>query len=155
MKVLYNDCYGSFGFSEPFLAEYKTRTGVALNLHLILFRVGPNSVRVDPVAIAIVEEKGTEWSSGPESEVRVYDFPDVFERYWEIEESGGDECVHIDVNAALADCLRTYMDTKDSAALSDQYNRITAAQKKLFGSVLKQEMKAPVNEYGSYFEASR
>jgi hypothetical protein len=125
MKVLYNNCYGiGFSFSEVFVAEYERRTGKTINITRALFNRGSGSIRCDPVAIALAEEKGSEWISGPGSEIMIYDVPDVFERYWEIEENDGDEYVRILVSEALADILHTFMDTGDIVALKTQYAAI-------------------------------
>lgn len=165
IKVLYNDCYGSFGFSDAFLAEYKARTGRVLDTYKALFRRGMNSIRCDPVAIAIVEEKGSEWASAIGAYIAIREFPAVFERYWDVEESDGDEHVRIDVASALADILQTYMETRDLPALERQYTTIMEARAGLFSPplaeqaenttppVLKQEANIPsTNEsYNSYF----
>jgi hypothetical protein len=164
IKVLFNDCYGGFNFSEAFLAEYKARTGQTLDTYKALFRRGMNSIRCDPVAIAIVEEKGSEWSSGVCSSLAIREFPAVFDRYWEVEESDGDEHVRIDVAAALADILQTYMETRDLPALERQYTAIMEARVSMTLApiaeqpanttppVLKQEANIPINSHViSYF----
>lgn len=132
MKVLYNDCYGGFCFSDAFLAEYKERTGKTLDTYQALFRRGRQSIRCDPVAIAIIEEKGSEWASGSHSYISIYEFPAVFDRYWEIEEcEDGDEGVHINSSAALADILETFMETRDIPVLERQYAAIMEAKKSM------------------------
>lgn len=124
IKVLYNDCYGGFEFSKAFEAEYKTRTGRELKAHQRLYRTGPDSIRCDPVAIAIFEEKGSEWCSGPNSVLAVRKIPKIFERYWEIDEYDGDETVRVDRSEALADCLHAFMTSGDKATLEAQYRAI-------------------------------
>lgn len=162
-KVLYNDCYGGFAFSEAFLAEFKARTGRDLDTYKALFRLGPNSIRCDPQAIAIFEEHGTEWCSGQGAYLEVREIPVLFMHYWEIEEYDGNETVRVDVNAALADCLETYMQTRDIAELERQYAAIQAGKKALWSPptlpaepvnttppVLKQESLTQPNGY-SFF----
>jgi hypothetical protein len=127
-KVLFNDCYGGFNFSEAFLAEYKARTGQTLDTYKALFRRGTQSIRCDPIAIAIVEEKGSEWASGVCSCIAIREFPAVFAHYWDIDESDGDEHVRVDVAAALADILQTFMETRDLPALERQYTAIAEAR---------------------------
>lgn len=143
IKVLYNDCYGGFAFSAAFLAEFQARTNRTLDTYKALFRLGPNSIRCDPVALAIFAERGSEWCSGPHSALEVYEFPSIFANYWDIEDYDGEERVHVDVNAALADCLQTYMDTRDMAALERQYAEIQAAKKSMWRAPL--EPAEPVN----------
>ena len=131
IKILYNNCYGTFDFSADFLAEYKARTGRDLDTYKALFRQGPDSIRVDEVAVAIVTEKGSAWASGANSDIAIYSVPTVFERYWEIEEEDGDETVRVNVAAALADCLETFMETGDRATLDRQYAAIVAGRELL------------------------
>lgn len=162
-KVLYNDCYGSFNFSEAFLAEYKARTGCVLDTYKALFRRGPNSIRCDPMAIAIVEERGSEWASGTGAYISIREFPAVFAHYWEVEEYDGDEHVRIDVAAALADILQTFMETRDLPTLERQYAAIMEGKQSMINApvaeqaenvtppVLKQEVNIPINNVISYF----
>ena len=127
MKILYNDYYGGFAFSDAFLAEYKARTGKELSVITELYRTGPTCIRCDPVAIAIFEERGAAWSSGPASDLAIYEIPDVFANYWEVDEYDGNETVRVNVTEALADILDTYMETRDHAALERQYKIIKDA----------------------------
>lgn len=151
MKVLYNDCYGDFAFSAAFLAEYKARAGRDLDLTKALFHTGAHSIRCDPVAIAIVAEHGSEWASAPDANITIYEFPDVFAHYWEIEDYDGNETVHINVSDAVADLLHTFMDTvaenRDVAALERQYRAIMTAMPRSYGSVGEQtEQTEPVSK---------
>jgi hypothetical protein len=125
IKVIYNDCYGGFGFSEQFATEYEKQAGVPLNEEKRLYHL--RDLRMDPVAIKILEEKGTEWSSGPYSHLIVATIPAIFEKYWEIDESDGNEAVRVGISDALADILDTFMETGDKAALDKQYAAIKAA----------------------------
>lgn len=128
MKVLYNNCYGEgFTLSDAFLEEYEKRTGKKLDPAKILFYKGVTSIRCDPVAIALFEEKGSEWCSGYDSMLAIRDVPAVFDRYWEIEEGDGDEYVRILISEALADVLHAFMQTGDRATLDRQYAAIIAA----------------------------
>lgn len=127
MKVLYNNCYGDgFVFSEAFLAEYKKRTGQALDTYKALFHLGPQSIRCNATAIAIFEEKGSEWCSGPSSELAIFEVPAPYRNYWEIEEDGGDERVRLLKSEALADVLHAFMRSNDREALDESYRLLTA-----------------------------
>jgi hypothetical protein len=146
MKILYNDCYGiGFSFSEAFIAEFETRTGRKIHAHKVLFQRGPGSIRCDPVAIAIVEEKGSAWASEPGSHIAIYEISDVFERYWEIEENEGDEYVRVLVSEALADILHTFMETGDEATMRKQYTAINGSYH------LKQSTSDTSNDIHTYF----
>jgi hypothetical protein len=131
IKVLYNDCYGGFAFSEEFLAAFKERTGRTLNMDKELMFLGLNSIRCSTDAIALLEEKGAEWSSGAGSYLAIREFPAVFANYWDIDEYDGNESVRIAAAEALADVLDTYMETRDNDALESQYAVIKEAQKAL------------------------
>ena len=130
-KVLFNDCYGGFDFSAAFMKEYEKRTGAPLEVLGAYVRVGANSIRCDPTAIALFEEKGSEWCSGPYSSLAIREFPIVFAQYWEIEEYDGNEHVRILVNEALADILHTYVESGDHAVMKRQYATIMNAKKQV------------------------
>jgi len=149
VKILYNNCFGvGFSFSDNFIAEYESRTGKRIDAYRTLFRNGPDSIRCDPVAVSIFEEKGSAWSSGIGSEIAVYDVPASLARDWEIEENDGDEYVRVLVAEALADIRHTFMETEDIAVLKRQYATITSSAK------LKTEQANPERNDGtahSYF----
>ena len=126
-KVLYNNSYGPFEFSSAFEAEYAARAGHPANTEKLLLHLGAQSIRTDPIAIALREEKGAEWSSGPQSYIEVRAFSSIFEKYWEVEESDGDETVRLLVSEALADVLHAYMGGGDLETMKRQYKRITEA----------------------------
>lgn len=130
-KIIFNDCYGGFKFSAAFEAEYRKRTGWDLMTEKRLFRNGPESVRRDPVAIALLEEKGTDWSSGTNSYLMIREVPAIFERYWSIEEYDGNESVYVNIPEAYADLLHVYMGDGDHAKLTDGYRRVRTAARVL------------------------
>lgn len=147
-KVLYNNSYGPFEFSSAFEAEYAARAGRNVDTEKRLFQLGSSSIRTDPIAISLLEEKGTEWSSGPQSYIEVRAFSSVFEKYWEVEESDGDETVRLLVSEALADVLHAYMQTGDLETMKAQYKRITEAA----SPSKPAEMDASYTGYG-YFDS--
>lgn len=156
-KVLFNDCYGGFGFSDAFLKEYNLRTGAFTDEVSIHIRVGNESIRCNPVVIAIFEEKGSEWCSGPHSSLAVREFPAIFEKYWEIEEYDGNEHVRILFNEALADVLHTYVASGDHATMKRQYTAIMDAKKlvdadyQVHDSELKKELQDGTDYGYTYF----
>lgn len=137
IKILYNDCYGGFAFSQPFLDEFKARTGRTLETYKALFRIGPESIRCDPTSIAIFEERGSEWCSGQHSALEMREIPAIFANYWEIDEYDGNETVRVNVDSALADCLETFMETRDVAVLERQYAAIQEAKKSMWRAPLE------------------
>lgn len=124
-KVLYNNAYGDgFELSKPFLEEFTKRRGKEIDVNKALFWKGTGSIRCDPLAIALFQEKGSEWSSGPSASIQLREFAAVFEKYWEIEEQDGDEYVRVLVTDALADILHTFIETGDKEALDRQYKAV-------------------------------
>jgi len=121
-KVLYNNCYGSFNLSDAFVIEYEARANKKITA--LRLKDGAESIRCDPFAIAIFEEKGSEWCSGSDSMLDVREVPRIFKRYWEIDEYLGDEHVRIIVNDALADILHTFIQSGDRVTLDQQYDAI-------------------------------
>jgi hypothetical protein len=138
IKILYNDCYGGFNLSDAFVAEYEKRTGKKFN-DTRYYGTGPNSIRVDPVAHAIFEERGSEWCSGVHAILAVRTVPATLAQYWEIEEYDGSEHVRVHVPWALADVLETYIQTGDHGAMLDQYRRIKAAEQQLKRATLEDD----------------
>lgn len=134
-KVIYNDCYGGFRFSAAFEAEYKKRTGWDIMAEKRLFKLGPESVRRDPAAIALLEEKGAEWSSGDSSYLEIQEIPQLFEKYWYVQEYDGNETIHVEVHQAYADILHAFMADGDNAKLVEGYRRIRTAAGMLFKTV--------------------
>ena len=132
IKILYNDCYGGFTLSKAFKEEYQRRTGKAVGCDAAAFWYrGPDTFRCNPVAIAIVEEFGSEWSSGPNSSIEIREIPSTFARYWEITEYDGEEAVIVNAAEAYADILHGYMDSGDLGALVKQYRAIRVAEGQL------------------------
>jgi len=128
IKILYNNSYGvGFSVSDAFVAEYNARTKTSLDSAKALFFKGPDSIRCDPIAITIIEEKGSEWCSGEGSSLAVHEVHSVMARYWEIEETDGDEYVRIMTAEALSDILHTFMQTNDRTTLDKQYAAIMEA----------------------------
>ena len=129
-KVLYNDCYGGFTLSKEFIAEYESRVGKKLDPYRC-YGTGHTTIRVDPVAHAIFEERGSEWCSGPMASIKVREIPTALTNYWEIDEYDGNETVRVNIAAALADVLETYIQTGDQATMLVQYRHIKVAEQQL------------------------
>jgi hypothetical protein len=128
IKILYNDCYGGFNLSDEFKAEYERRTSKKINVCYSYIGTGSDSIRVNPIAVAIFEEKGSDWCSGPSSMIKLLTIPAIFNNYWHIDECEGDETVAVNVEGALADILETYIQTGDHGVMLEQYRRVKTAQ---------------------------
>ena len=127
VRVLFNDCYGDFAFSANFDAEYLKRTGHPIETDGRLYRIGSNSIRCDPVALAIFDEFGSAWCSGLEAELAVREVPAIFSSYWEIDDYGGNETVRLRVDEAMSDILETFIETGDEVTLRRQHAAISEA----------------------------
>ena len=129
IQILYNNCYGDFQFSAAFEEEYRARTGHTISEGGRAFRTGVESIRCDPVAIAIFDEKGSEWSSAPSCSIDIRKIPAVFERYWEIDDYDGNETIRILISEAYADILHTCMENPNASldVLRQQYIVLTEA----------------------------
>ncbi len=127
MKIIYNDCYGSFCFSADFLAEYKARTGATIRAYIDTLP-GPHSVRCDPAAVALLEERGTEWSSGPGAYLSVYKLPTIFKDCWEIDEYDGNETVRVNFANAYANLAHVFMKTGDHEGFVKSYRALDEAR---------------------------
>lgn len=132
IKILYNNCYGGFNLSDAFIEEYQKRTGKKISCDETEFWYrGADSFRCDPVAVAIVEEFGSEWSSGVDSLIEICEIPAVFARHWKIKEYDGDETITVNKAEAYADILHGFMDSGNLGALVKQYRKIKTAEQQL------------------------
>ena len=98
MKVVYNAMYGGFGFSEEFVTEFKKR-------HPEKSLDKWSVERSDPDVIALLEEMGSDESSGYCANLQIEKIPDDVE--FEIGEYDGMETVGWDVpkDAILQDLV--------------------------------------------------
>lgn len=124
MKVLFNNCYGAFCYSIAFIEEYKVRYPEHWKQFIKDTSFDAHQARSDPRAVALFEERGSEWSSGEGAMLELVTIPDVFADFWEIEEYDGNETVRILRSDALADILHTFINNGDEAALRSAYTRL-------------------------------
>lgn len=74
-KIILNGCWGGYGWSDKALAEINKRSDVT-------YRSSYDVPRRDPIAIAVLEEFGSEFCSGPSSRLRIEEYDaDLFEGY--------------------------------------------------------------------------
>ena len=83
MKIVINDCHGSFGLSKEALALYNERAGTVITHER---DIGRNN----PILVEIVEQLGNA-ANGDFAELKVVDIPDDVE--WIIQEYDGDEWI--------------------------------------------------------------
>jgi hypothetical protein len=83
MKIVINDCHGSFGLSKEALALYNERTGTVVTHESDIER---NNL----ILVEIVEQLGNA-ANGDFAELKVVEIPDDVE--WIIQEYDGDEWI--------------------------------------------------------------
>lgn len=123
--ILYNTCYGGFGFSDEFALELGERIGEAIG-----HAYKHHRYRDHPEAVKLFEEKGSEWSSGSYSKLAIEYIPAILKDYYHIPEYDGKEDVGLDINCAIVYQLDEYL--KDSTPeklewLKDQVKMIREA----------------------------
>jgi len=124
MKVLFNNCYGSFAFSVAFIEEYKARFPTDWAQFIADTDQLNHWVRRDPNCITLFEEHGSEWCSGHGAMLEMVEIPEVFADHWEIDDYDGNETVRILKDSALAAELHRFIGGGDVDALKAAYHRI-------------------------------
>lgn len=104
-KVLYNNCYGGFGFSDEFAVELEVRIGEPVGHAFKHYRY-----RDHPEAVKLFLEKGSEWSSGSCSKLECVGIPDYLKDYYTIHEYDGQENVVINFSLAIEDATEKYLE---------------------------------------------
>lgn len=96
-KIIINQCYGGFGFSKPFLKTFvQLKPSIKKNNPDIEeFPYLSDSYRRDPIAIQLLEERGTEWSSDQYAKLVVKEVPEDIFKYIQVGEYDGYESLVI------------------------------------------------------------
>lgn len=102
--ILYNNSYGGFQFSESFVEQLEERIG-----HNIDYEYIHKRYRTHPEAIKLFLEKGSEWSSGSYSELRLVYIPMCMRDYYCIADDDGNEMIALDRNRAIVDRTKQYI----------------------------------------------
>ena len=112
VEILYNKCFGGFGFSSEAMNEYFNRKQT----------VDPSSFseyeieRHDPVMLQIVKEMGSR-ANGYCARLAIQSIPSHFVKYYEIDEYDGSESVQIKYDAYRIDAAKALLrDTNLSKA---------------------------------------
>jgi hypothetical protein len=88
-KIIINQCYGGFGFSKPFIKAF-TQVKPLKNDYFY-----SQEYRRDPIAIQLLEEHGTEWSSDKYAKLVVKNVPSDIFKYMDVGEYDGYESLVI------------------------------------------------------------
>lgn len=110
--ILYNTCYGGFGFSDEFALELGERIGEAIGHAYKHYRY-----RDHPEAVKLFLEKGTEWSSGTCAKLNIEYIPASMKDYHVVSEYDGKEGIGYDKNCAIVDKLDEYLQNPTSEKL--------------------------------------
>lgn len=108
--VLYNQCYGGFGFSSQCKEEYTRRTGQSVRYE--------EGLRTDPVMITLFLEKGSKWMSGRYAELAFHEVPEALLEFIHVSEYDGKESVGLHLEAAES----TYLTAFRRSVNADQTN---------------------------------
>lgn len=105
--VIYNDCYGYFGFSDEFEEELSRRVSPAAPPTLS----GHISVRTHPAVLALLKEWGKKRSSAEGACLRIQSVPSMFlPKFIDIlDYDEGKEMVFINTNRAIAAATRAFL----------------------------------------------
>ncbi len=120
--ILYNRCYGGFVLSDKCEKEYLKRTGRKIDSY-------PN--RSDPELIKLYEEFGSEWMSGPCSEITLKKVDPSLIKYLKISEYDGYE--RIDSKMTKLACYEEFMEIvkKDPMQMGIAFMNLSAKLKEI------------------------
>ena len=96
-KIIISQCYGGFGFSKPFIKAYSKikplkNTG---SEYFEDYQYMSSEYRQDPIAIQLLEEHGTEWSSDQYSKLVIKQIPESIYKYVDVGDYDGYESLVI------------------------------------------------------------
>ena len=108
IKVLYNDAWCGFQFSDQFMSELERRivhNGTARRVSAV-----HGYYRTSPIAIELYEEKGREWSSiSGLSDIRCAYIPKLLEKHWYVDDDDGHETIVVNFSYAIECAVDEYL----------------------------------------------
>lgn len=118
--VLFNACYGGFGFSSACKEEYKKRTGKDL---VIDYR---SNIRSDACMIELFHEFGSKWMSGRHSAIYFEPIIPEFLNYIKIKEYDGVENICIDYDTIELKYYKAFTKKvqENSGTLKEEYDEL-------------------------------
>lgn len=108
--VLYNRCYGGFGFSNECKEVFKARTGETVGYE--------EGLRSHPAMIALFHEKGSEWMSGRFAKLGFHEVPEALLEFVHVGEYDGNETVGLHTEGAKS----KYLDEFRKSVNAEQTN---------------------------------
>jgi len=116
IKLVINDCFGSFGLSEQALELYNEKR-IASNLPICLRQTRIN--RSDPILVEIVQSLGRK-ADGKYSRLIIIEIEDIYAECYSIDEYDGKECIICDP----AKVVERRLNNTNTRDMTDQECRI-------------------------------
>lgn len=118
VPILYNTCYGGFGFSDKFMTEYKKRLQER-GLPPIENYIRAENLRREPLAIELYLEKGSKWCSDGFARLSLKYIHPALEDCVEIKEYDGQESVVVHTSEAVETLLKKFLDAHKNDTVAD------------------------------------
>lgn len=146
--VLYNKCYGGFGFSDECCNEYEKRTGKSLQSY-----DDSLEVRSDPVIIQLYHEKGSGWMSGTYSDLHFYPVIKELIKYCVISEYDGLESAGLNMKESSLDKYTEFMTKvrENPERLKEEFDRLDAELRE--EDDLRKRHREYYKQYNEYLKA--
>jgi hypothetical protein len=113
MYMLYNCCFGGFGFSDKFRDELAKRLGKEGEY------IADERYRTNEIACKLVIEKGSAWSSGTYSDVQVCQIPAFMEEWISVHEYDGIESISLKTAECILDKTRETLKNPTPEAIEE------------------------------------
>jgi hypothetical protein len=111
--VMYNACFGGFGFSKEAIRLYNQRYAESPEILMqTSLETGWDISRTDPVMIQVVRELGPRANS-LHSRIRLEEIPSQYANYYSITEYDGNETVHIHYEQYAIECIEAVMNNSN------------------------------------------
>ena len=118
IRVMYNECYGGFGFSDLAKGEYCKRCPGATDID--------NIERHDPIMVQIVADLGSERASASFSKIGLEEIPSQYVDHYSILEYDGMETVRIRYNKYKLDYARLILKNQELLSQTEQLECLSA-----------------------------
>lgn len=114
-EVLYNACYGGYGFSEEFNNEYNKRhpSNEAVEEDYSYGRTNPHTIQ-------LFKEMGPEKANSDYSDIKIAKIPKELLKHMNIDEYDGFESISVDYKDAFSDLMK---ETYKTGQLTDEIKR--------------------------------
>jgi hypothetical protein len=129
VEILYNSCYGGYGYSDEFCNYYNNLT----NSCIAKFDMSSIEDRMDPNIIYTFKQLGSSKSSSNSANLKVTVVPKGLLNYVKMSEYDGREKISIDYDRAYRDLLETIMKEDNiSNETKERYNYLKYVEKNVY-----------------------